>query len=284
MIKIIKNKIHNFGNILKLSIIDTVNHDGVEHAGYLAFLSIVSFFPLLIFIVAITGYVGQLEVANSFVEIFIANIPKNAAKALMPRINEIISGPPPGFLTIAFLGVIWTASSSVEGLRTILNRAYRVENPPTYIWRRLLSIAQFFLIIVTITIILLLLIILPAFWHKISDFLHLGEIFLFDLKYLRFFLFFLIILKMTSLLYFLVPNKGQKLTSALPGSFICVVLWICVGKILAFYLKNVDQINLIYGSIGGVIIALIFFYLIALIFIFGAEFNYHYANHQRKKS
>ena len=283
MIKTIKNKLRNFNNIFKLSVIDTINHDGIEHAGYLAFLSIVSLFPLLIFIVAITGYVGQLEIATNFVEIFISHIPDNAASALTPRINEIISGPPPAFLTIAFLGVIWTASSSVEGLRTILNRAYRVENPPAYIWRRLLSIAQFFLIIVSIILVLLLFIVLPAIWSKVSNFLHLGEIFLFDTKLLRLLLFFLIILKMTSLLYLLVPNKGQSLKSVIPGSFVCVILWFSVGKTLTFYLRNVDQFNLIYGSIGGVIIALIFFYLIALIFIFGAEFNYHYANYKKTK-
>ena len=126
----------------------TVEHDGFEHAGYLAFLSLLSLFPALFFITATAGYVAQIlttyDLMDSIKYIFIDNISEEILAGLVPRIHEITSGPPPALLKLAIVGAIWTASSAVEGLRTVLNRAYQVENRHSYILSRLLSILQFF--------------------------------------------------------------------------------------------------------------------------------------------
>jgi membrane protein len=79
-------------------------------------------------------------------------------------------------------------------------------------------------------------------------------------------------------LYFVLPNIKQSLIKVVPGAAIVVLLWIAAASLFSLYLSNFDQVNLIYGSLGGIIATLIFFYIINLIFIFGAEFNYHLAN------
>ena len=136
--------------IFKKSLIDFIRHDGIEHAGYLAFLSILSFFPSLIFLLAVIGLFGQFQVGKDFLQQLISTLPQEMAIGLAPRISEILNGPNDKYLTIAIIGVIWTASSSVEGCRTILNRAYRIAFPPPYILRRIVSIFEFFLIIFVI--------------------------------------------------------------------------------------------------------------------------------------
>ena len=138
--------------IFRISVLDTIRQDGIEHAGYLAFLSIFSLFPFLIFLISIVGFFGASEIGAQIVHTILSAAPREMAEALAPRINEIISGPPQSFLTIAIIGVIWTASSSVEGCRTILNRAYRIAFPPPYLWRRFISILEFFVIIFSIVI------------------------------------------------------------------------------------------------------------------------------------
>ena len=148
--------------IFRKSLIDTVRHDGIEHAGYLAFLSILSFFPALIFLIAVIGLFGESKIGTDFLHKIISGLPNEMSRGLTPRINEIISGPSDGYLTIAIIGVIWTASSSVEGCRTILNRAYRVALPPPYILRRLVSIFEFFIIIFLIIIGILIFVIVPV--------------------------------------------------------------------------------------------------------------------------
>jgi membrane protein len=257
--------------ILKISLYDTVRQDGVEHAGYLAFLSLLSLFPFLIFLIAIIGFFGASEVGIYAVHTILAAIPEEMSSALNPRIEEIISGPPQSFLTIAIIGVIWTASSSVEGCRTILNRAYRVALPPPYLWRRFISILEFFTIIFVIVLGIFTFIIVPTLLREMFKF----DID-FDFFYLRYLAISLLLVSSTSLLYFALPNAKQKITQTVPGSILAVISWAFVEKIFSFYLNNFHQLNLVYGSLAGMMISLMFFYLISLIFIFGAEFNYHF--------
>ncbi len=262
--------------ILKASITDLVNQNGVEHAGYLAFLSILSLFPFLIFLIAIIGFFGATNEGIKFIEYILNSVPKEMNQALAPRIKEIISGPHQGFLTIAILGVIWTASSSVEGCRTILNRAYRIEFPPPYIWRRFVSIIEFFIITFSIVVGIIAFLIIPNLLQKVDSFLSLGIDFKAWFFYFSKIIVFLIIVASTSLLYFALPNAKQKITQTLPGSILTVILYSILQKAFAFYLGYFDQVNFVYGSLAGIIVSLMFFYLISLVFIFGAEFNYHY--------
>ncbi len=262
--------------ILRLSIVDTIRQDGVEHAGYLAFLSLLSLFPFLILLISIIGLFGASEVGAQFVHLIFSAVPAEMAEALNPRIEEITSGPPQSFLTIAILGVIWTASSSVEGCRTILNRAYRVAFPPPYILRRLISIAEFFVIVFTIIVGIFVFIIIPSFFEGIDAESVLEFYVDLDFLYIRYFAIFILLTCTTSLLYFALPNAKQKITQTVPGSILTVVLWLSVERLFSIYLNNFHQFNLVYGSLAGMMISLMFFYLISLIFILGAEFNYHF--------
>lgn len=262
--------------ILRIAIIDTVRQDGIEHAGYLAFLSILSLFPFLIFLISIIGLFGASEAGISAVNSVLSFAPQEIIDTLAPRVHEIISGPPQSFLTIAIIGVIWTASSSVEGCRTILNRAYRIAFPPPYLWRRFISILEFFFITFSAVLGIIIFVILPNFIKTAEVKFNLGLNIDFDVFYLRYLAIFLLLFFATSFLYYALPNAKQKITQTVPGSILTVVLWGILVKIFIVYLDNFHQFNLVYGSLAGVIISLMFFYLNSIIFILGAEFNYHF--------
>ncbi len=262
--------------IFRKSVIDTINHDGIEHAGYLAFLSILSFFPSLIFLIAVIGLFGESKIGTDFLHELVSSLPNEMSRGLTPRINEIISGPSDGYLTIAIIGVIWTASSSVEGCRTILNRAYRVAFPPPYILRRLVSIFEFFIIIIVIISGILIFVIVPVILKYFEKQFSIKLAIDYDFFYLRQLAIFSILTISTSVLYFALPNVKQKIWQTIPGSVLAVILWITLVDFFSLYLENFDQMNFVYGSIAGIIISLMFFYLISLVFIFGAEFNYNF--------
>lgn len=259
--------------VFRMAIIDTVRQDGIEHAGYLAFLSIFSLFPFLIFLISIIAHIGGDIMGAKAVYVAVNSLPQEAAQALLPRIQEIISGPPQSFLTIAIIGVIWTASSSVEGLRTILNRAYRVHLPPPYLLRRLISVIEFFIITFSITAVIMIFVIVPSFFKGSEIDLLLN--FFINIPSLNRFVIFIFLACSASLLYYAIPNVKQKITKTFPGAVLTVILWTITQKAFLYYLKQFDQFNFIYGSLAGIMIYLMFFYLVNLIFIFGAEFNYH---------
>jgi len=280
----LKNTVGNFYKICYLSVVDLIKNNGIEHSGYIAFLIIFSLFPIVIFFTFILGLLGETPMGLNFAELFMNSVPNDVAQTLYPRILEIMSAPPVGVISLAFIGIVWTASSSVEGLRTILNRIHRVNKTPTYIFGRILSILHFFLITFTIITGIFSLIILPKIIQKINTIIF-GNTY--EISFLwnsiRVVSVFSLLFIMICLLYYLIPNKKISFKSIIPGSIITVIGWYYAAKIFTLYLKNFNQFNIIYGSLGGIIISLIFFYIISMIFIFGAEFNYFIKQKQDKK-
>lgn len=261
--------------LFKNAINDLMKHDGVEHAGYLAFLCMLSFFPFLLFLVTIAGILGESDLGIHFVNMFLKGVPEHVAATLNPRVQEIISGPPQSLLSIAILGIVWTASSMIEGLRTMLNRAYRVNTPPAYLLRRTLSIMQFIIITFIIMSTVFLVTIIPAIWNKIVLLLNYDFDSLIEWTYIRYIIVTSALLFLISFVYYIIPNVKQKLIYVAPGAIFTLIGWIITGRGFSFYLKHFNQINLVYGSLGGIIIALMFLYIASIIFIFGAEYNYH---------
>ena len=83
-----------------------------------------------------------------------------------------------------------------------------------------------------------------------------------------------ILFLMVANLYYILPNIRQRVRSVVPGALLTVLLWIGAAKLFTIYITNVDQVSLIYGSLGGIIATLLFFFIMNIIFIYGAEFNY----------
>ncbi|AHX09190.1 yihY family inner membrane domain protein [Ehrlichia chaffeensis str. Wakulla] len=254
--------------------VDMIRHDGIEHAGYLSFIILLSIFPFLVFFMALVSNVAQLlnhydiSINDKLIILINDNIPHEVISGLMPRIQEIISGPPHSLLTLAVIGTIWTASSAVEGIRTILNKACRVSSPPSYIFRRLLSIFQFLVITLTIIIAMVCIILLPVIYEMLNK----------DLGYLKYTVSELVLFISITLLYFIVPNIKQSLMDVIPGAILVTLLWTCSSFVFTWYIKTFHQLNIIYGSLASIIASLLFFYILSIFFIYGAELNYRLKN------
>ncbi len=257
------------------AVVDTVMHDGIEHAGYLAFLSMLSLFPFLVLLMTLAGILGELEIGQQFTAILLAHLPYDVAQALRPRIDEIVGGPPPGLLTVALLGAVWTASSAVEGLRTILNRAYRVSTPPSYPLRRLMSIVQLIVLLALVSLAMLAIVFVPLALAHLSVYVDIQHLVSEDADAWRLGISAAVLLLSAAGMYYVLPNTRQKFRATLPGAVLVVLMWMGFAWLFSEYLQQFDQVNFLYGSLGSLIAALFFFYLMAMILIFGAEFNYH---------
>lgn len=264
------------GNCLWRAVATTIAHDGVEHAGYLAFLGLLAMFPFLVFMVAVIGVIGQGVAGATFITSLLQALPADITAALEPRIVEIVSGPPQGLLTVSILGAIWTASSAVEGLRTILNRAYHVHTPPAYLLRRSLSILQLLVFTFVMIVGMVLVVAIPLALHHIENWLGLSVIseYRAQWSHIIFGSSLAVLFIAVACVYYTIPNIRQRLISVVPGAGIVVAAWLGAAQLFTLYLSNFNQVNLIYGSLGGIIAALVFFYICNVIFIFGAEFNY----------
>ncbi len=248
----------------------TARDDGIEHAGYLSFLALLSIFPALIFMFTIGGALGRKDFAANLITELTKVMPADVLKALNPVIHDIVSGPPHGILTIAIIGAIWTASGTVEAIRTILNRVYRVSNPPHFIWRRLVSMMQFVILSFLVIVALFLLTIVPG----MIKFLHLESYigsFLTVVRYCGSGLMMFIGICIT---YWVLPNIKQRVWNIVPGAALCLFFWLIIINLFTVFVSYYPRVNTVYGSLAGVILTLLFFYVMNIVYVFGAEFNY----------
>lgn len=260
----------NILSCLYYALVRTIKHDGIEHAGYMSFMILLSIFPFIVFLLALSSVIGISDVGINFILMVVGSLPDNITNFLKKGINEIAKNPPQSIMNIAIVGTIWTSSSFVEGLRTILNRIYEIKSPPPYLFRRLLSTLQLFLITIVIFFIMYMFIVM----HKFTKLHYLINFYSQKWLYIRYALTYIMLSAPVLLLYYLIPNVKIKLIDIIPGTFITVFFWLVIGHLLSKYIVYYSQLNLVYGPLASIIITLLFFYLINIIFIYGAEFNY----------
>ncbi|MFZ4541766.1 MAG: YihY/virulence factor BrkB family protein [Rickettsiales bacterium] len=253
-----------------------IDNYGMEMAGYLTFLALLALFPYLVLMVSALGLVGQGETGRHLISLLLENLPQDAVATLRPRIEEITSGPPQSILTFSILGAIWTSSSAVEALRGMLNRANRVRKPPAYFKRRLTSIAQIVVLTTLILLVMLVFVFAPAVFNGFTYYTGITIPFALDQFMSHYFKYVAVVVLfgVIATFYYVLPNIKQDFKCVMPGALLVVVLWIGSASLVSFYLNDLTNMTLIYGSLSGFIATLIFIYVMNVIFIYGAEFNH----------
>lgn len=258
--------------------VSIIKHDAIEHAGYLTYISMLALFPFLVLLVYAAGWLGQGEAGTQFVQLALNHLPPEAVDAIKPRLLEITQEPPQGLVTVSILGAVWTASSLVQGWRTTLNNAYHVSTPPAYWFRRLMSVVQLVLFVVVVIIAMTALVLAPILLGNIGEFLNINPAITEELNLANLILYFSAgaLFLVVATMYYILPNVRQTVLDVVPGAAITVGLWIGSASLFSYYLSDVWHVSVIYGSLGGIIASLVFFFIINLLFILGAELNYQF--------
>ncbi len=257
------------------AILRFLDHEGLELAGYIAFSVLLALFPFILFLVALSGFVGQSAAVQEFMEFAFDYLPTEVGRALYPVVSSIVLNPPAsGILTFSMLGTLWVASSGVEALRTALDRAYGVAEPRAFWLRRLQGLGFVFGGAGGVFVVVLLIVVGPLAWEATMAIAP----FLFELQgifnIVRYVVGSLALLLVIWCLYRLLPNVRQRWINALPGAIFATASWLFVATVYSMYLTNVTNYSVTYGSLGGIIGALMFFFFTAIIFIYGAELNF----------
>jgi membrane protein len=259
------------------AVVHLIDDGGTILAGHIAFATLFALFPFLIFLTTVAGLIGQGEAAGEAIAFGLEAIPPEVAAAIKPSIDEVLASPRTGLMTISILTTVWVVSSGLEALRDGLNTAYGIEEPRPWWWRRLQSLAFTVLLSVSIIILMVMLVFAPLVYtfakDMIDEVIHVPTFWSWLYGALRYLvavgLFYLVI----ALLYRWLPNRHLSRREVLPGAAVTVVLWIGLASLFSLYLQNLGRFTITYGSLGGIVVTMLFFYLTALIFIFGAEIN-----------
>lgn len=238
----------------------------------LAYFFLLSFFPLLIFMVTLLPY---LNLRQEQVFEFIAGIMPLEVYALIEgTLMEVLTNHNGGLLSIGIIGTIWSASRGINALMKALNHAYEVEGQMGIVhraWSLVFTIAFVFIILVAL--------VFPIFGQQLSHFLfsYLGVENAYSSSWhlIRWITPPIMILGIMIIMYWVVPNTDPRLKfiSVIPGACFSTVAWLVLTYGFSFYINNFGNFSATYGSIGGVIVLMLWLYFTGMILIFGGLIN-----------
>jgi len=251
-----------------------VYNDGFIHAGNLAYLSIVALFPFFIVAAAAAHLLGQSQDAQLTVMNVLRRLPPNVADTLREPIQEVLTVRTGPLLWAGAVIGLWTAASFVETIRDILRRAYGVKFCAPFWEYRLGSILLILGAVFLLMIAFAASTALTIAHHLLVEWFPFAEGLGSTLGIYRLVPAVTLFLTFYGLFYALTPARYRKSDCRKwPGALFITAWWLVTVEILPSILGLLGGYSLTYGSLAGVMIALIFFFVIGLGVVIGAELN-----------
>ena len=254
--------------IIKKSNYIEINSKAAEISFYL----LLFIFPFLIFTISIVVYIPTFTLNKSI--LIIKNIiPESAFNITISIINSAMENKNLGFLISSFIFTLWTSSRLIRTLIRWMNKSYNVKETRSFIKVSIIS----FIFTLSILGVIFSSTILLVFGKFLGDFIFnligLDSIFIYIWNVLRYIVgIFTIIIIMINL-YKYTPNKNLKIKDVIPGSIISTLVWLSISFFYSYYANNFSNYEVIYGSLGGVIILITWLYLSSWSILIGLEVN-----------
>ncbi|MDW7613993.1 YihY/virulence factor BrkB family protein [Peribacillus simplex] len=236
-----------------------------------AYYYLLALFPLLILLLSILPFLNiDIQTALDTIKTF---MPTETMEVIEKNIINILSERNGGLLTFGFLGTIWSASNGMNAFIHSMNIAYDVEETRNFLKARFISIMLTLGLVVAFIVMLGL----PVFGKVIIDILQqvipIPEEMQILFSLLRWIIAVAVISLVLTFLYRFAPNKSFPIKHVIPGAVTATVLWLGISLGFSFYVSNFANYSSTYGSLGGVIILMLWLYLSGLIFVIGGEIN-----------
>jgi membrane protein len=249
------------------------DHAVSDTAATLSYYFIFSLFPFLFFLATLTAYLPLQGSVDLMLDRIRPVLPSEATDLLHQHVTALIARPRPRFVTISLLFTLYSASRGVDAVRKGLNLAYDVTEERAWWKTELLAFGA------TIGGALLLLFGIAGLvaggdagsW--IARHLGIETAYIFVWRWARWPVTAAIVMLCAALSYYFLPNVEQKFKYITPGSVLGTLGWLGASYGFSVYVGQFGNYNVTYGSIGGVIILMTWFFISGLIFLVGGEIN-----------
>ncbi|MGI5835122.1 MAG: YihY/virulence factor BrkB family protein [Chloroflexota bacterium] len=256
-------------------------------AAEMAYRFLFAIFPLVLFLVASLGFVGDALGLDNLYDRVIAQarpfLPEQVTEVIDRYVNGLLTSRSKAFLTVGLLGTLWGAAGGVGTLIKGLNRAYDVERPRPF-WRRQ-AIALLVTFLLPITALTLLATAVAGRYLVVSlgDQVGLGHWAIEAIAWSRWPVLVLLLFGAYTLIYHYLPYYPSRYRHSLPGSVFATVGWLLLTQGFSLYVSNFGNYDKTYGSFGAIIAFLMWLYLVGVVVLVGAEINTLLEPHTRAK-
>ncbi len=249
--------------------------DGWAIASHIALSTLMALFPFLIVLTSLAGFLGSKDLADQAAELLLETWPTQVASTLSGEIHNVLTTTHTGVLTIGAVLSLYFASNGVEALRVALNRAYDVVEPRRWYWLRLESIGYTLIAAFTALAMAFLIVLGPLLIESVRRYIPL--IVESNEQLLNVGRYGITITALIAALFILhawLPAGRRSFLQILPGIVFTFVASLVSGIVFGQYLARfANNYVTMYAGLASVIIALVFLYFIAAIFVYGGELN-----------
>lgn len=253
-----------------------MDEDILSGAAQVGFYFMFALFPLLLFLVSLLGLViDQADDLRAELFMYLRQVmPGSAIDLVQTTLDEVTQNSSGGKLTLGFVIALWSASAGIDSVRVALNSVYKLKETRPYWKTKLASL------LITLGIAILISIALGVIFYG-SQFLSFGLSSVglpipspLLLQILSFVVVAVVLTLAFALIYSFVPNHVPfKWTWVTPGAVVAIILWVLASLAFRLYLSYFNTYAATYGSLGAIIILMLWLYITALAIIIGGAIN-----------
>jgi len=259
--------------------------DGWAIASYIALSTLMALFPFLIVVTALAGFFfGSKELADEAAHLLLEAWPREVAAPIATDITGVLTSTRGDVLTFGVMFALYFASSGVESLRIGLNRAYNMKEPRAWWLLRLESILYVLVGAVAILAFSFLVVLAPLILSKLVHYLPALEQFGDLITFARYGVAASVLVFALMIVHLWLPAGRRSFGQIAPGIIATLLLWLISGAVFGRYLANYAFAYVsMYAGLASAMVALVFLYVSASIFIYGGELNSAIAQKRAKE-
>ena len=247
-----------------------------DWAAALTYYSILAMFPALIVLVALLGLLGTANTVTTLLNVVKSLGSSSAVDTVRGPINSVVSnkGGAAALLSAGILGALWAASGYVAAFMRAANTIYEVDRERR-IYRKIpVRIGLTLILVVVLAVVALSLVLTGPLAEALGSALGLSGTLVTIWSIAKWPVLGLLVVFIFALLYFAAPNvRHPGFRAVVPGGILALVVWLIASAGFAFYVANFGSYNKTYGSLGGVIVFLVWLYISNNATLLGAAFN-----------
>lgn len=251
-----------------------IRDDGWAIASHIALTLLMSLFPFLIFVAALTGFLGAQNLSDQVALILLEAWPQAVSRPISSEIESVLTTAHSGLLTFGGALALYFSSSGIESLRIGLNRAYGVPEQRSWWLLRLESIAYILVAALALIALSFLIVLGPLILQSAKHHFPALSQFEVTLTFLRFGVATAVLVVALVLVHKWLPAGKRSLLDITPGIIVTLAMWLITGVLFGRYLAQFAGAYVTtYAGLASAMIALVFLYWTATIFIYGGELN-----------
>ncbi|QDW24691.1 YihY/virulence factor BrkB family protein [Pedobacter sp. KBS0701] len=246
----------------------------VNKSSSLAYSFMLAIFPGIIFLFTLIPFIPIKGFQDQLLNLIQLVLPHNAFDAFETTLKDIIKKQNTGLLSFGFLSALFFATNGVKNLMKAFNKSSLIIETRGWIKQRLIALVLTVIICFSIIICISAMALGEVLLNKINDELHLKDSFLvYTIKFTRWALLAILYFITISILYRYGPSHTKKWRLFSAGSWLATILAFLTIWGFSFYINHFASYNKVYGSIGTLIVVMIWLYLNSLILLIGFELN-----------